>query len=136
MNDVLLNKAAVIERCLRRVREEYAAAGVDFEKDYTRQDAVVLNLLRAAEASIDAAMHLVRANRLGVPQQSREAFRLLADAGLLSPSSSTRLQAMVGFRNIAVHEYQKIDLQIVRSIVEERLVDFEAFAEALIAQTQ
>ncbi len=136
MNDVLLNKAAVIERCLRRVREEYAAAGVDFEKDYTRQDAVVLNLLRAAEASIDAAMHLVRVNRLGVPQQSREAFRLLADAGLLSPSSSTRLQAMVGFRNIAVHEYQKIDLQIVRSIVEERLVDFEAFAEALIAQTQ
>jgi len=132
MDDVLLNKAAIIERCLRRVREEYRAAGGDLETDQTRQDAIVLNLLRAAEAAIDGAMHMVRVRHLGVPQHSRDAFRFLEEAGLLQREASRRLQAMVGFRNIAVHDYQQIDLEILRAIIRERLSDLEAFARELI----
>jgi uncharacterized protein YutE (UPF0331/DUF86 family) len=35
---------------------------------------------------------------------------------------------MVGFRNVAVHDYQSLNLDIVKSIVVERLGDFAAFA--------
>lgn len=45
-DDVLLNKAASVERCVKRAREEYAAS-TDFAKDFTRQDAAVLNIQRA-----------------------------------------------------------------------------------------
>ncbi len=103
MDDVLLNKAASIERCLVRVREEYVGAESQLETNFTRQDAIVLNLLRAAENAIDAAMHVVRVERLGVPQQSRDAFGLLENSGLIDPELSRRMKAMVGFRNIAVH---------------------------------
>jgi uncharacterized protein YutE (UPF0331/DUF86 family) len=58
MDDVLLNKAAIMERCLRRVAEEYAGTPSRL-LDPTHQDAIVLNLERACQAAIDAAMYLV-----------------------------------------------------------------------------
>jgi uncharacterized protein YutE (UPF0331/DUF86 family) len=80
-DEVILNKTAVIERCLKRVTEEYAQNKDELETDYTRQDAIVLNLLRASEAAIDLAMHVTRIGNLGLPQESREAFSLLEQAG-------------------------------------------------------
>jgi len=105
-DDVLLNKAAIIERCLRRVEEEYRGHEGELDSDLTRQDSIVLNLQRACEAAIDLAMHVVRARKLGLPQESREAFSLLNQAGLLDETRMRKMQAMVGFRNVAVHAYQ------------------------------
>ena len=132
MDDVLLNKAATIERCLKRIEEEYQGHEEELETNYTRQDAIVLNLLRACEAAIDMAMHVVRLRRLGLPQTSREAFALLEKAGLLSPSLSERMQAMVGFRNVAVHDYQALSLPILHRILKERLGNFLEFSETLL----
>ena len=131
-DDVLLNKAGSIERCLKRIVEEYRGHETELESNFTRQDALLLNLLRACETSIDAAMHLVRARKLGLPQESRDAFRMLEQAKLLSSELSLRLQKMMGFRNIAVHNYAALDINVVRSIVEERLDDFREFARLLI----
>jgi uncharacterized protein YutE (UPF0331/DUF86 family) len=78
-------------------------------------------------------MHLVREHRLGVPQDSRQAFDLLREAGLLAPQLAERLVRMVGFRNIAVHDYRRLDLAIVRAIVREHLDDFAAFARFALA---
>ena len=131
-DDVLLNKAASIERCLNRIDEEYRGHEHEFEINFTRQDALMLNLLRASETAIDAAMHLVRVRKLGLPQESRDAFKMLAQAGILLPELSVQLQKMVGFRNIPIHNYAQLDLNIVRSIVEQRLGDFREFARLLI----
>lgn len=123
-DDVLLNKASVIERCLQRIAEDYANHEHELETDYTRQDAIVLNLLRACEAAIDMAMHVVRKRGLGLPQESRDAFKILEQAGVLPAELSVRMQRMVGFRNVAVHEYRKMSLEILRGILESRLDDF------------
>lgn len=131
-DDVLLNKAAAIERAVRRVREEHAGDDRNLFENQTRQDAIILNLQRACESSIDAAMHLVRLHRLGVPQETREAFDLLERARRLEPALATRLKKMVGFRNVAVHDYQRLSLDIVRQIVTERLDDFLDFVRVLL----
>jgi len=131
-DDVLLNKAASIERCLKRIEEEYRGHEQEFETNYTRQDALILNLLRASETAIDGAMHLVRVGKLGLPQESRDAFKLLVRAGMLPSDLGGLLEKMVGFRNLAVHNYAELDLAIVRSIIERRLGDFRDFARLLI----
>jgi regulator of protease activity HflC (stomatin/prohibitin superfamily) len=69
-NDVLLNKAATIERCVTRIRTERGRLVAD-EIAQTVEDSVVLNIQRACEASIDAAMHVVRVRELGIPQDRR-----------------------------------------------------------------
>lgn len=133
MDDIVLNKAATIERCLRRIDEEYEGDATNLEEDQTRQDSIILNIQRACEASIDLAMHLVRKFALGVPQDSRQAFDLLVEAGKLDALAAEALKRMVGFRNIAVHDYQALNLAIVRSIVEHKLVDLRAFAQQALA---
>ena len=125
---------SIIERCVARVREEYAGDEANLLSDQTRQDSIILNLQRACEAAIDLAMHLVRARRLGIPQETREAFELLRDAKLVSADVADGMTRMVGFRNVAVHDYRKLDLQIVKNIVATRLDDFLAFTREVLAQ--
>lgn len=131
-DDVVLNKAGAIERCLQRIREEYQDDPTNLRDDITKRDAIVLNLQRARQATIDLAMHLVREHDLGVPQENREAFALLEEHGDLDPELSDRLMRMVGFRNVAVYEYQKLNLDIVQAIVEEHLSDFTQFMERVL----
>jgi len=125
-NDVVLNKVSTIERCLKRIYEVYDENPDNLE-NYTKQDSIILNIQRACEASIDLAMHLVANRKLGVPQSSRESFDLLFENDLINKALSEKMKAMVGFRNIAVHDYQDINLDIVQQIIETHLVDFEWF---------
>ena len=73
-DDVLFNKAATIERCVARAKEEFLAAGEHFATDFTRQDAAVLNVQRACEAALDMGQHLIRREKLGIPQSARDVF--------------------------------------------------------------
>jgi uncharacterized protein YutE (UPF0331/DUF86 family) len=77
-------------------------------------------------------MHRVRREKLGIPQDSRDAFDLLVRGGVLGADLADGLKRMVGFRNIAVHDYARVDLEIVRAIVERHLGDLERFAEESI----
>ena len=132
-DDVVLAKAAIVERCVERVWSVHGGDDAALIEDITKQDSIVLNIQRACEASIDLAMHLVRTRRLGVPQETRDAFDLLVRAGLLDTDLAARMKRMVGFRNIAVHDYRKLDLEIVRSIVLDGLGDFLDFTRAALA---
>lgn len=136
VDDVLINKAAIIERCLKRINEEYVGHEEMLFTDFTRQDSIILNLQRACEAAIDGGMYLVRQNKLGMPQSSRDVFDILESNGLVDGNLSHNLQKMVGFRNVAVHSYQELNLEILRSILGQHLEDFRAFAGVLIKRAQ
>ena len=127
-DDVTLNKAAAIERCLARICAVYAGEPANLTSDLTRQESILLNLQRTCEAAIDLAMHRVRRDKLGIPQDSRDAFELLVRAGSLEASLAEGLKRMLGFRNIAVHDYARLDLEIVRAILDRQLGDLEQFA--------
>jgi uncharacterized protein YutE (UPF0331/DUF86 family) len=131
-DDIILNKAASIERCLHRVQEEFEGHEEELETNFTRQDAIVLNLIRACETSIDLAMHVSRIKALGLPQSSRDAFDLLAKAEIITKDMAAAMKRMVGFRNIAVHEYRNLDTDILKSIVEQRLDDFTHFTASVL----
>lgn len=131
-DDVLLNKAASIERYVRRAREEYTRDPASFASDFTRQDAAILNIQRACEAALDMGQHLIRRERLGVPQSARDVFSLLAQAAWIDPALADGLKRMVGFRNIAVHDYQNLQMPITISIIQNHLDEFLQYSRALL----
>jgi len=131
-DDVLINKAATIERCIARAREEYAKDPATFVADFTRQDAAILNIQRACEAALDMGHYLIRRERLGMPQSSRDVFTLLARAAWIDAETADVMRRMVGFRNIAVHDYQKLQSAITVAIVERHLHDFLRYTEQLL----
>lgn len=130
MHDVIINKLATIQRCLVRIREEYDD-DANFRRNFTKQDSVILNLQRACEASIDIANVLIKQHKLGIPQSARQSFELIADADFISQTNAEALKKMVGLRNIAVHDYQALNLDIVIAVITLHLVDFEHFAQAI-----
>lgn len=133
MSDVVLNKIQTIERCLKRIREEYVGHEESFEENFTKQDSVILNLERASQASIDIATHIVKAQSLGLPNTSRELFDMLLADSIISTDICKQMQGMVGFRNIAVHDYQNLNIEIVVAIVEKHLGDFEGFVREVFS---
>ncbi|HBE81115.1 MAG TPA: hypothetical protein DDW65_25495 [Firmicutes bacterium] len=131
MNDVVLNKIQIIRRCLGRINEEYQG-NPDNLRHQTKQDSIILNLQRACEAAIDLAMHLVSERKLGIPQNSRDAFELLFQNQIITEKLAIRLKAMVGFRNIVIHDYQAVQLEILQKIIELHLNDFANFIEIVL----
>jgi len=131
-DDVIVNKAASIERCLRRIQEEYAGDIQNLVTNQTKQDAIILNLQRACETAIDLAMYVVSQRKLGVPQDSRDAFSLLQTGGILPADLAQRMQRMMGFRNVAIHEYTRLNLEVVHSIITEQMDDFCTFSSMIV----
>lgn len=135
MNDVILNKTMTIERCINRIHEVYAG-NRDNLNDFTKQDSIIFNIQRACEASIDLAMHIVSERKLGVPKASREGFKLLHEAGIINEALAKTLMNMVGFCNIAVHDYQALELDILETILEKHIDDFKQFTKIVLQLEQ
>jgi uncharacterized protein YutE (UPF0331/DUF86 family) len=131
-DDVILNKAEIIENCLRRIGDEYAGIAANLRANQTKQDSILLNLERACQAAIDMAMRLVRKRRLGLPKESRDAFDLIAVAGVIDDQLKLRMHGLVGFRDTAIHNYKKLDLDIVEAIITKHLDDFRKLVAACL----
>jgi uncharacterized protein YutE (UPF0331/DUF86 family) len=79
--------------------------------------------------------HLIRREKLGIPQSARDVFTLLAHAGWIETTLANGLKRMVGFKNIAVHDYQTMQMPIVISIIEHHLDEFLHYSKALLLKT-
>jgi uncharacterized protein YutE (UPF0331/DUF86 family) len=134
MNNILLGKAEIIERALARVESTYVRHAGNIDTNIDAQDVIVLNLKRVCEAAIDMAMHLVRIKQLVLPKTSTEAFSLLAQEGLLEANTAERMKKMVGFRNVAMHDYRELDWAMLKSIITRDLQDVRKFSRHIVQQ--
>jgi len=131
MNEILLQKQATIKHCIIRMNEVYNNDSKNLS-DLTRQDSIILNLQRICQASIDMAMYVVSTRKLGLPKASQDGFKLLKEAHFINSSLSTSLMNMMGFCNIAIHDYPSLDLNILQAILEKHIDDFLTFAQIVI----
>ena len=87
------------------------------------------------DGAIDLASYTVRQKRLGIPGTSADAFEMLRAADIIDESLSERMVRMVGFRNLVIHAYRKVDLAIVVSVIVDRLDDVIAFGDRVLGLT-
>lgn len=132
MNDIVMNKIQSIQRCIERAREEYQTDPAGFDTDFTRQDAAILNVIRACEQAIDLANHVVRSRKMGIPTSSAECFELLERKHAINRRLSEELKKMVHFRNVVIHDYQRVNLRIVKAVILEGLDDLVLFGDRIL----
>lgn len=128
-NATLLKKSTSLERCVLRAREEYAKDPYNLETNFTVQDAVLMNVVRACEQAFDIAQIAIKIKQLPRPDTNKQLFSVLAKAGIINEKLLLTLEGIVGFRNICIHDYEQINMNIVRNVVEtklEALLDFAA----------
>jgi uncharacterized protein YutE (UPF0331/DUF86 family) len=127
--ELVAKKLAFIETCVRELRT--LARPERIAEDVREQRFVEHTLQLAIQAALDVGSHIVSDDRLGEPDTSRDVFRLLERAGIVTADLGTRLEQMAGFRNVVVHLYQEVDLGIVRDVVENHLDDLLDFVAAV-----
>ncbi len=124
--DIIFAKISAIQRCLKRI-DDVTKGDPEAIENLDVEEIVILNLQRAIQSSVDLAAHIVADEAWGMPRELRENFDLLSKNRLLSEDLTKRLRKMVGFRNIAVHEYETISTEILKSILRHHLKDLEEF---------
>lgn len=124
---VLEKKMDSIFRCLERLKTRLPDSKEEFLQDQDAQDVIVLNLTRAVQLSVDLAMHICANSNKQVPQTMGEAFEILLQLEVLTPAISEKMKKSVGFRNIAIHNYDEIDLELAYTIAKVHRKDFVDF---------
>lgn len=128
---IIRRKIEQAEEHLRRIRQLPPLSQEAFRKDDTTQDVLLFNLIQAIQNCIDMAAHIVSDHGWGVPGSQREAFDILKDRDVVHAELAESLVSMVGFRNRVVHEYDRINLDVVYDIWQSRIGDIEKFCLAL-----
>jgi uncharacterized protein YutE (UPF0331/DUF86 family) len=94
--------------------------------------AVERTLHLAIEACLDIGQHMIAREGFRLPEDNKDVIAVLGENDVLPGVLLPNLIAMARFRNLIVHDYARIDDQIVLDIVKRRLGDFDAFAQAIV----
>ncbi|MBC9785194.1 DUF86 domain-containing protein [Heliobacterium chlorum] len=84
------------------------------------------------EIAIDLAAHVIAIKGWGIPQTSRDMFEILHRQGVIHSRLEKALKSLVGFRNIAVHAYPRLNMAILQNIIETNLEDIRQFARTIV----
>lgn len=133
--EVIEQKIESLRRCVDRVRLKTPATAAILAGDPDAQDILTLNLSRAVQLCVDIGAHLIAAKDKPAPDTMGQTFDVLTDMGVLSAELAVRMKKAVGFRNIAVHNYEAIDWEIAHAIAVRHIDDFSAFASAVVDST-
>jgi uncharacterized protein YutE (UPF0331/DUF86 family) len=130
---LILRKLADLDQYLDQVSEYRNITVEEYRKDWKTQRIVERTLQLAIEVCLDIANHVIADRRLRVPATHAETFTVLAEAGLLDSAQRDAMIRMSGFRNLIVHEYARIDPDMVLRTLREHLGDFTRFKTAVLA---
>lgn len=129
---IVTAKIGQIERCLVRIQGKRPASLKIFMKDQDCQDIVIFNLTRALQGCIDLAAHIVSDGGFGAAGSTNEFFYLLQEQGIITAELTENMVSAVGFRNLCVHEYGRIDLERVFEIAGNGLTDVQEFVRMVV----
>lgn len=126
-------KLESLRRSLHRVVQKCPNDMETLSRDVDAQDIITLNLTRAVQFCVDIGAHLIADTDVPTPDTMGKVFDGLFSAGIINPDLALRMKKAVGFRNVAVHDYEAINWEIVFAIVRNHITDFEDFARAVVA---
>ncbi len=128
---LIAEKLESLRSCVHRIEAKCPESSQVLQTDLDLQDIIALNITRAVQLCVDIASHIVAESEQRVPDTMSGVFDVLAENGVIPAELAVSMKNAVGFRNIAVHNYQTIDWTIVYGICKERFKDFQSFARLI-----
>ena len=129
--EVLETKLEALIRCVHRIKDQNISTLEELEENLDKQEIIILNLQRAVQICVDIGNHILLDYKTPTPSTMAETFKYLAQNNLITKDNADDLSHAVGFRNIAVHQYEDIECKIIYSIITSHLDDFKTFAAAI-----
>ena len=135
-HDLILAKSASVKKRLNRINQKHQIEKSLFLEDLDCQEIILFNLQMAIQECVDIASHIISEEGWGVPGSTNEMFYLLEENGYLDRDMTEKMVKCVGFRNILVHEYTRIELDLVHEIAEKDIHDLERYLKAIFAKLE
>lgn len=129
--EVLLTKLESLIKCVLRIESQNVQSVEEIESNLDKQEIIILNLQRAVQICVDIGNHILLDYPTPTPTTMAETFKRLFENNLISNENAVNLSHAVGFRNIAVHQYENIDCRIIFAVVKNNLNDFRTFAASM-----
>ena len=126
---LVAQKIESLRRCIRRVAEKTPSSVSQLSDDADVQDILVLNLTRAVQLCVDIGSHIISESEEPSPATMGDVFSTMNRMGVLSATTTETMRKSVGFRNIAVHNYEELNWEIVFAVCTKSLQDFRQFAK-------
>ena len=130
--NLILRKLAALDEYLGQVKMYADVSIKEYSSDWKIQRIVERTLQLMIETCLDISSHIISHEKLPVPETYADMFRILVRNSILKDSQLDALEKMARFRNIVVHDYEKIDPSIVVGILKNNLSDFERFKASII----
>jgi len=100
--------------------------------DIDLQDSVLHNLQLAIQGCIDIGSHIISDEGWGIAGSLGDILYTLRDRNVIEAELTERLVSMIGFRNILIHEYDDINIDIVYDVLQNRLKDIDQYLLSII----
>lgn len=137
--DIILKSlfAVITERVnyLREMSKEFPNISSFKKADHKFISAIERDLQVAIEACMDIGKVIISEKKLRPPESMKDICAVLFENGFIDNRMLSALDRMVGTRNILVHRYEKIDLEIIYGILKRHLQDFQRFIKQISKKT-
>ncbi len=133
--DLILTKSSFVKKHLSRVRDRSNTDLQTFLGEIDRQESILFNIQMAVQNCIDIAAHIISEGGFGVPGSTNEMFYMLQENGYLDIKLTERMVKAVGFRNLIVHEYGKIELNRVFEIAQKNIEDLNEYLRVILEKS-
>lgn len=130
---LVLRKLASLDEYGGQIAEYGGISAASYQADWKVQRIVERTLQMMIETCLDIAGHIIADEGLRVPDSYADMFRILQERGILGDELRPVMEQMARFRNLVVHQYEKLDPAIVVTILDRHLTDFGRFRDAIVA---
>lgn len=129
--DLVMAKSGAVKKYLSRIKEKRQVDLNAFLADLDRQEIIVFNFQMALQNCIDMASHIISDRGLGMPGSTNELFYILEENGYIDHALTEKMVKAVGFRNLIVHEYGKVEIERVFDFAQNDVEDLHKFIQAI-----
>lgn len=128
---IIENKISSVQKYLSILKDYKKYSKEEIEKDINLKGALERYLYLAIQSSIDLSEAVISFKELRKPSSMAESFQILKENKIINNNLCENLVKMTGFRNIMVHDYEKINYDIVFDVLKNRLGDIKNFISAV-----
>ena len=129
---LILRKLTELDEYLKQMGEFSSVTLEEYLRDWKVQRIVERTLQMMIETCADIANHIISDRGYRTPDNYGDTFRVLHENGVFKSDLFEIMLKMARFRNIVVHQYDKVDEAIVIGILRNNLNNFTAYRDAIL----
>ncbi len=135
-SSLILRKISELETYYVQIKEFKDLTYDAYVSDWKTQRIVERTLQLMIEMCADIANHIISDAELRTPQTYADTFKVLFENKIIDEALRDVMIKMAKFRNIIVHQYERVDAEIVIGIVKKHVDDVLQYRNAIMQYIQ